>query len=84
MPQLSFTSVFSGARYSSPVPKTTSGECNIFVDSEAARERIVEIINEFPIFLEGDVNKSCLIDLSFATHCAVYTTNTYASVFVRS
>ena len=29
---------------------------NIFVDSEAARERIVEIIDEFPTFLEGDVN----------------------------
>jgi type III restriction enzyme len=29
---------------------------HIFVDSEAARERIVEIISEFPTFLEGDVN----------------------------
>jgi len=29
---------------------------HIFVDSEAARERIVEIIDEFPNFAEGDVN----------------------------
>jgi len=29
---------------------------HIFVDSEAARQRIVEIIDEFPSFTEGDVN----------------------------
>lgn len=29
---------------------------HIFVDSEPARERIVEIIEEFPTFAEGDVN----------------------------
>jgi type III restriction enzyme len=29
---------------------------DIFVDSEAARERISEIIREFPTFVEGDVN----------------------------
>jgi type III restriction enzyme len=29
---------------------------HVFVDSDAARERIVEIINEFPEFAEGDPN----------------------------
>ena len=29
---------------------------HIFVDSEAARERIIEIIDDFPAFTEGDVN----------------------------
>lgn len=29
---------------------------HIFVDSEAARERIAEIIDDFPTFTEGDVN----------------------------
>ncbi len=38
-------------------PKHVSVELHhIFVDSEAARQRIVEIIDEFPHFGEGDVN----------------------------
>ena len=39
---------------------------HIYVDSEAARERIAEIVDEFPIFEEGDANT--IGDAQTATH----------------
>jgi type III restriction enzyme len=48
----------SGAKAEDVLPKDDVNVelHHIFVDSEAARQRITEIIEEFPTFAEGDVN----------------------------
>lgn len=59
---LSITGNFGGAGAGSEDqgPRDIEGISlhHIFVDSEAARERIAELINDFPTFVEGDANTS--------------------------
>lgn len=51
-----FGGVAGGAEDIQPKDGVSVELHHIFVDSEAARERIVQIIDEFPTFTEGDVN----------------------------
>ena len=51
-----FGAASSGADDLKPKDDVSVELHDIFVDSDAARDRIVEIINEFPAFTEGDVN----------------------------